>query len=47
MHGKFYRSHRNSKWYKDQKKQFEDIAIKLGYPSVHEHKKGISRIIKN
>ena len=47
QHGKFYRSHRNSKWYKEQKIQFQDIASKLGYPSVHEHKKGISRIIKN
>ena len=47
QHGKFYRSHRNSKWYKQQKIQFQDIASKLGYPSVHEHKKGISRIIKN
>jgi len=47
QHGKFYRSHRNSKWYKEQKIQFQDIASKLGYPSVHEHKKGISRIIKS
>ena len=47
QHGKFYRSHRNSKWYKEQKIQFQDIASKLGYSSVHEHKKGISRIIKN
>ena len=47
QHGKFYRSHRNSKWYKEQKIQFQDIASKLGYPSIHEHKKGISRIIKN
>ena len=47
QHGKFYRSHRNSKWYKDQKKQFEDMAIQLGYSSVHEHKKGIAKTIKN
>ena len=47
QHGKFYRSHRNSKWYREQKTQFQDIASKLGYSSVHEHKKGISRIIKN
>ena len=47
QYGKFYKSHRNSQWYKNQKKQFEDIAKKLGYRSVHEQKKDISRIIKN
>ena len=45
--GKFYRSHRNSQWYKDQKVQFEDVARKLGYESVHQQKKDIARIIKN
>jgi len=45
--GKFYRSHRNSQWYKDQKVQFEDVARKLGYESVHQQKKGIARIIKD
>jgi hypothetical protein len=47
QYGKFYRSHHNAKWYKDQKQQFEQIARKLGYPSVHEEKKGIARIIKS
>ena len=47
QYGKFYRSHRNSQWYKDQKLQFENVAKKLGYESVHQQKKGISRIIKN
>ncbi|MFL3006431.1 MAG: asparagine synthetase B [Candidatus Neomarinimicrobiota bacterium] len=47
QHGKFYRSHRNSNWYKQQKIQYQNIASKLGYSSVHEHKKGISRIIKS
>ena len=45
--GKFYRSHRNSQWYKDQKFQFEDVAKKLGYESVHQQKKGVARIIKD
>jgi len=45
--GKFYRSHRNSQWYKDQKFQFEDVAKSLGYESVHQQKKGIARIIKD
>ena len=47
QYGKFYRSHRNSQWYKDQKVQFEDVARKLGYESVHQQKKGIARIIKD
>ena len=45
--GKFYRSHRNSQWYKDQKFQFEDVAKSLGYESVHQQKKGVARIIKD
>ena len=47
QYGKFYRSHRNSQWYKDQKVQFEDVAKKLGYESVHQQKKGIATIIKD
>ena len=47
QYGKFYRSHRNSQWYKDQKIQFEDVAKNLGYESVHQQKKGIARIIKD
>ena len=47
QYGKFYRSHHNAQWYRDQKKQFEAVAAKLGYPSVHEQKKAIARIIKS
>ena len=47
QYGKFYRSHRNSQWYKNQKVQFEDVARKLGYESVHQQKKGVARIIKD
>mgnify|MGYP001171692083 CR=1 FL=1 len=47
QYGKFYRSHHSAQWYKDQKRQFEEMAIKLGYSSVHEQKKGVARIIKN
>ncbi|GIR56735.1 MAG: hypothetical protein CM15mP64_1470 [Candidatus Neomarinimicrobiota bacterium] len=47
QYGKFYRSHRNSQWYKDQKVQFENVAKKLGYESVHQQKKGVARIIKD
>ena len=39
QHGKFYRSHRNSKWYKNQKMQFQDLASKLGYPVFMNIKK--------
>ena len=47
QYGKFYRSHRNSQWYKDQKIQFENVAKKLGYESVHQQKKGVARTIKD
>ncbi len=47
QYGKFYRSHRNSKWYIEQKNQFEKLASKLGYPSVHEQKKAVAQKIKN
>ncbi len=47
QYGKFYRSHHQAQWYKNQKIQFEDTARKLGYQSVHEQKKEIARIIKN
>ena len=47
QYGKFYRSHRNSQWYKDQKVQFEEVAKNLGYESVHKQKKGVARIIKD
>ena len=47
QYGKFYRSHRNSQWYKTQKSQFEEVANKLGYSSVHQQKKNMSKIIKD
>lgn len=47
QYGKFYKSHRNSKWYIEQKNQFENLASKLGYPSVHEQKKAVAQKIKN
>ena len=47
QYGKFYRSHRNSQWYKTQKSQFEEVANKLGYGSVHQQKKNMSKIIKD
>ena len=47
QYGKFYRSHRNAQWYKNQKKQFELVASTLGYKSVHDQKKATARKIKN
>ena len=47
QYGKFYRSQRNSQWYRDQKTQYEQLATRLGYSSVHEQKKSIARKIKN
>ena len=47
QYGKFYRSHKNSQWYKEQKNQFENLASRLGYPSVHEQKKSVAKKIKN
>ena len=47
QYGKFYRSHRNSQWYKNQKKQFELVASTLGFKSVHEQKKATAKKIKN
>ena len=46
QYGKFYRSHHNAQWYKNQKLAFEKMAFKLGYTSVHEQKNGICQIIK-
>ena len=47
QYGKFYRSHRNAQWYKNQKKQFELVASTLGYKNVHEQKKATAKKIKN
>ena len=47
QYGKFYRSHHNAQWYRDQQKEFESVATNLGYTSVHEQKKAIARNIKN
>ena len=47
QYGKFYRSHRNSQWYQNQKLQFEMVASKLGYKSVHQQKKATAKKIKN
>ena len=47
QYGKFYRSHHNSKWYVEQKKQYENLAKQFGFISVHEQKKAIARKIND
>jgi len=47
QYGKFYRSYHTALWYIKQKEQFESLAMKLGFPSVHEEKKAVARTIKN
>jgi len=45
QYGKFYASYRNQPWYRRQKRLFEELAAKAGYPSVSEHKKAVARAI--
>ena len=47
QYGKFYRNYHTADWYISQKKQFEDVALKLGFNSVHKQKKALAQIIKN
>jgi len=39
QYGKFYRNYHTAGWYIEQQKQFEAMAQKLGYHSVHAQKK--------
>ena len=47
QYGKFYRNYHTADWYIDQQKQFESMALKLGFNSVHNQKKALAQIIKN
>ena len=47
QYGKFYRNYRTADWYIDQQRQFEAMAQKLGFNSVHNQKKALAQIIKN
>jgi len=46
QYGKFYRNYHTAGWYIEQKAQFEALAHRLGFPSVHEEKKALARVIK-
>ena len=47
QYGKFYRNYHTASWYIDQQNQFEQMAIKLGFDSVHTQKKILAQMIKN
>lgn len=47
QYGKFYRNYHTAAWYIQQKQDFEVIAAKLGFSSVHEQKKSLVRVIKS
>ncbi len=46
QYGKFYSRYHNAQWYKQMEKDFNTVAREYGFPSVHELKKNIARIIK-
>ena len=47
QYGKFYRNYRTADWYIDKQRQFEEMAQKLGFNSVHNQKKALAQMIKN
>ena len=47
QYGKFYASYRNVPWYIEQKKEAENLAIKLGYPKVSQEKGAVAKKIRD
>ena len=47
QYGKFYRNYHTASWYIEQKRQFESLAMRLGFSSVPEQKKALAQIIKD
>lgn len=47
QYGKFYRNYHTATWYIDQQKQFEEMANRLGFNSVHAQKKALAKMIKD
>ena len=47
QYGKFYRNYHTADWYISQQKQFESVAKKLGFNTVHNLKKALAQMIKN
>ena len=46
QYGKFYFSFKNATWYKDQKKEYEILAKRLGYEKVSQAKLAVAKKIK-
>ena len=46
QYGKFYRNYHSAPWYIQQQKEFEAMAARHGFPTVHKEKKGVARAIK-
>ena len=46
QYGKFYKSYRNTSWYRKLENDFNKCASDHGYPSVHKLKKGVALKIK-
>ena len=46
QYGKFYFSFKNATWYKEQKRDYEKLAKKLGYEKVSQEKLAVAKKIK-
>ncbi|MBE50973.1 MAG: asparagine synthetase B [Flavobacteriales bacterium] len=46
QYGKFYSIYKNAKWYRDQKKEFEKLAKKLGFQKVSKQKLAVAKKIR-
>ncbi len=47
QYGKFYRNYHSAPWYIQQQKEFEAMAARNGFSTVHEEKKAVARMIKS
>ena len=45
--GKFYRAYKSASWYIREKKQAEDLALKLGYDKVSQEKLAVAKKIRD
>tara|TARA_B110000444_G_C18803392_1_gene578636 strand:- start:441 stop:1622 length:1182 start_codon:yes stop_codon:yes gene_type:complete len=46
QYGKFYFAYKNATWYKEQKRDYENLAKKLGYNKVSQEKLAVAKKIK-
>ena len=46
QYGKFYRNYHTAQWYIEQQKKFESMAKELGFLTVHEQKKALTRLVQ-